>query len=94
VFRIVQEALTNAQRPGDGEATDRVVASHGAVEVEVRNPRSAARDGQPVSPGHGLVGMRERAALYGGELVAGPDGPSSFVVRARLVEVARDEGPR
>lgn len=94
VFRIVQEALTNALRHGDGAATVRVVASPGTVEVEVRNPRSAARDGKPVSPGHGLVGMRERAALYGGELVAGPDGPSSFVVRARLVEVAPDEGPR
>jgi len=81
VFRILQEALTNALRHGDGTRVDVALAWHpDRVELEVRNAIGSAprADG-----GHGVVGMRERAQLAGGTLAAGPDG-EQYVVRARL----------
>jgi signal transduction histidine kinase len=81
VFRILQEALTNALRHGDGTKVDVALAWHpDRVELEVRNGvgSSPRADG-----GHGLVGMRERAQLAGGALAAGVEG-ERFVVRARL----------
>jgi signal transduction histidine kinase len=81
VYRIVQEALTNAVRhTRAGRIRVEVRASGGQVLLEVLNecdPRAA-----PV-PGHGLVNMRERARLEGGELEAGPV-ESGFRVRAVL----------
>ena len=84
VFRIVQEALTNALRHAGPAAAD-VCVRYGAgdVEVEVRDDGrgpNGARDGT----GHGLVGMRERVALYGGELEARGRPEGGFLVRARL----------
>jgi signal transduction histidine kinase len=81
-YRIIQEALTNAARHGDGKASVEVELGSEALELTVANPvggeRAAAEGG-----GHGIVGMRERAALLGGTLDAGPrDG--RFVVHARL----------
>ena len=74
VFRVVQEALTNALRhASDPTAVTVDVESAGDVTVTVVN------DGVPPAipaddrVGRGLVGMRERAALYGGTLVAAPD---------------------
>jgi signal transduction histidine kinase len=82
-YRIVQEALTNARK--HGSPTHATVALHygpSALEVEVANDvrGRTARNGT----GHGLIGMRERVALYGGELEAGPRDGQGFVVRARL----------
>jgi signal transduction histidine kinase len=76
-YRIVQEALTNVVRHA-GPTRARVQISYrpGAVSIEVIDdgpPDGVARP--PVSragSGHGLIGMRERAALFGGELTAGP----------------------
>ena len=48
--------------------------------------RAAAR--ASASPGHGIVGMRERAALHGGSVEAGPAADGGFVVRARIPMVA------
>ena len=85
-YRIVQEALTNVLRHAPGAGADVVVRyADDAVEIEVandhrRNGRRPVRSGG----GHGLVGMRERAALLGGRLDAGPAGDDRFVVRARL----------
>jgi signal transduction histidine kinase len=80
-FRILQEALTNAARHGRGSAEVDVAFGDRAVELTVTNP---ARPGPAAaSGGHGLVGMRERAALLGGTLEAEPAN-GVFRVRARL----------
>jgi signal transduction histidine kinase len=82
VFRIMQEAFTNAIRHGGAGAAEVTLAwLPDAVTVTVRNP---LRDGVSPQPGgHGLIGMRERAQLVGGTLDAGAEG-AEFVVRARI----------
>jgi signal transduction histidine kinase len=75
VYRIVQEALTNTlKHAGRGAAADvTLAASDGEVRVRVRDNGRGA----PAAPNHGLVGMRERAAMYGGVMAAGPaSGPA------------------
>jgi signal transduction histidine kinase len=86
-YRIVQEALTNvARHAGPTHARVRIGYELHEVTIEVADdgprgpvPSPAARPGG----GHGLIGMRERAALFGGELAAAPDG-RGFRVRATL----------
>jgi signal transduction histidine kinase len=80
-YRILQEALTNAARHGGDGATVEVAYGPDALELRVTNP---LRDGRiAVGAGHGIVGMRERAALLGGSLEAqASDGV--FRVRALL----------
>jgi signal transduction histidine kinase len=71
-YRIAQEALTNAARHGAGSAEIAVRRGPEAVELTVTNPvpeRPRARPGG----GRGILGMRERAALLGGTLDAGPE---------------------
>lgn len=89
VYRVVQEALTNALRHAPGEPVTVAVARGpgGALVVEVRNPlgpgtRRRAPDA-PGRAGRGLAGMRERAHLLRGDVAAGPtpDG-GAWVVRA------------
>jgi signal transduction histidine kinase len=81
-YRIVQEALTNAARHGDGSARVDIAFGDGEVEVTVANPLPRDRAVRAVD-GYGIVGMRERAVLLGGSLEAGAhDG--RFEVRARL----------
>ncbi|GAA1952870.1 sensor histidine kinase [Kitasatospora viridis] len=87
VFRIVQEALTNARKhAGPARARVRLTYLPGAVTVEVSDdgagPAGGGRPGGPA--GYGLIGMRERAALHGGSLVAGPGADGGFRVAARL----------
>lgn len=84
-YRIVQEALTNAlKHAGATEATVRIACEPGAVHVEVRDDGTSRPDSRSDGAGHGLVGMRERAVLYGGELDAGPVETGGFVVHARI----------
>jgi signal transduction histidine kinase len=84
LFRLAQEAITNARRHARGAAHVRVaVATDGdALTLSVED------DGEPVGApsgeGHGLRGMRERVALLGGRLVAGPGDARGWVVRASL----------
>lgn len=81
VYRILQEALTNAIRHGDGEVDVRLSWLPDRVDIEVVN-----RVGEIVqqgSSGHGVIGMRERAQLVGGSLHAGLEG-GLFLVRASL----------
>ncbi|WP_146084818.1 sensor histidine kinase [Rathayibacter sp. AY1E2] len=86
LYRIAQEATTNALRHGrPGSPLDIALRQDGGqLALTVRNARcaDAERDSLP-GEGHGLVGMRERAALVGGVLAAGPVG-DDFVVDARL----------
>jgi signal transduction histidine kinase len=83
-YRIVQEALTNVLKHADG-AYACVALRFGERELALeitddgRGPDPASNGG-----GHGLVGMRERAALYGGSLEAQPAPGGGFQVRARL----------
>jgi signal transduction histidine kinase len=87
-YRVVQEALTNVRKhAADAPAIVTVRRSERALELEVRDEGPGA--GAAGGDGFGLVGMRERVALYGGELeVASPAG-GGHVVRARLPLEAR-----
>jgi signal transduction histidine kinase len=83
-YRITQEALTNViKHAGPAHASVLVRYSDHDVTVEIRD------DGHGTAPtagagGHGLIGMRERAAVHGGELTAGPHPNGGFQVTARL----------
>ncbi|GAA2875373.1 histidine kinase [Streptosporangium fragile] len=82
-YRIVQESLTNALKHG-GKAADVVIGYRpGLVTRVVDNPVSGAGRGLPPGAGTGIVGMRERAALVGGLLEAGPH-DDGWRVRAEL----------
>ena len=81
VYRIVQEALTNAVRhTAAGRITVDIAPDGDRVVVDVRNEGGPVA---PLVPGRGLINMRERARLEGGELEAGPD-ERGFRVRAVL----------
>jgi signal transduction histidine kinase len=83
-YRIVQEALTNAlKHAGESHASVRV--HYGADSLELEIVDDGAGTQEPVaSGGHGLVGMRERVALYGGRLDAGQRPSGGFAVRVLL----------
>ena len=86
VYRIVQEALTNTLRhaPGTTGASVSVVRGPDAVEVEVTD--QGATLAVPPSPGtgRGLIGMRERASVYGGTVEAGPTPGGGWRVHASI----------
>jgi signal transduction histidine kinase len=84
-YRIVQEALTNALKYAGLARTDVILdyrESGLKVEVLDDGPGNSGREG--AATGHGLVGMRERVALYGGTLEAGPRLGQGYAVRAWL----------
>jgi signal transduction histidine kinase len=85
VYRIVQEALTNVlKHAGPACATVTIACAEEAVTVEIVDDGTGEPgDWFPIG-GHGLAGMRERAAIFGGELSAGPRPRGGFAVRARL----------
>jgi signal transduction histidine kinase len=80
-YRILQEALTNAGRHGGSRASVEVVYGPGAFALTVSNPVRLHAPESP--PGHGIVGMQERAHLLGGGFEAGRTG-ATFRVRAKL----------
>lgn len=83
-YRIVQEALTNViKHAGPATATVRVAARDGSLEIEVRDDGRGV-SGRSDGTGHGLVGMNERVAIYGGTLVTGPVSGGGFRVCAVL----------
>jgi signal transduction histidine kinase len=84
-YRIVQEALTNTLKHGGRSAHARVIVRYGEddVEIEVADD-GRGRAGGPGPAGHGLIGMRERVALFGGSLATGPRPGGGFEVRARI----------
>ncbi|MGW6965336.1 sensor histidine kinase [Streptomyces zaomyceticus] len=90
VYRIVQEALTNVVKHADARAAEvRIVHEDGVLRITVtddgRGPGPGAGTAARASGGHGLTGIRERAAAHGGTATAGP-GPDGrgFEVRALL----------
>jgi signal transduction histidine kinase len=90
-FRIVQEALANVSKhAGAARAWVVVRYEQRAVEVEIGDDGRGANGSAAIpragsaTGGHGLIGMRERAALYGGTLDAGNRPGGGFAVRARL----------
>ena len=89
-YRIVQEALTNVRRHAAGAAVDvELRYQKDGLYVRIRDngpgPEQAGNDG------HGLLGMRERAASVGGVLRTGPATGGGFVVEARLpAKIAQD----
>ncbi|GGV06152.1 two-component sensor histidine kinase [Actinomadura cremea] len=93
-YRILQEALSNAMRHAPGSRVDVEAArENGVLSISVvngppgdgRNPARFATGG-----GHGLVGMRERAAMLGGRLTAEPTSEGGFAVTATLPEQTKD----
>jgi signal transduction histidine kinase len=85
-YRIVQEALTNASKHAAGAPAHVVVRYEPhAVEVEVADDGRAAPPRETAAgTGHGLIGIRERVALYGGTLDAGRRPSGGFRIHARL----------
>jgi signal transduction histidine kinase len=82
-YRIVQEALTNVvKHAGRAHTTVTLGYRPDALELTIADSGDAPASTGP--GGHGLVGMRERAALFGGTLVAGPRDGHGFEVRASL----------
>jgi signal transduction histidine kinase len=94
-YRIVQEALSNAMRHAPGSAVQvKLYYGEAALVIEVRNDRCPdgagdvaelhSGNGLRGGGGHGIIGMRERAAMLGGNLQAGPTGNGEFLVTAAL----------
>ena len=83
-YRIIQEALTNTLKHG-GPTQARVVVSYkdSVLDLEITDT-GRGRAKRVRRGGHGLVGMRERASLFGGSLQAGPRPGGGWVVRAQL----------
>lgn len=81
-YRVVQEALTNAVRHAPG-ADVRVRVRRGPDRLVLEVSDAGPRTGE-VTPGHGLLGMRERVAMYGGRLEAGPCARGGFQVQAEI----------
>jgi signal transduction histidine kinase len=83
-YRIVQEALTNAlKHAGDARATVHVRYAPDSLELEIADD-GAGGSTRASGGGHGLVGMRERVALYGGRFDASRDPSGGFAVRVVL----------
>jgi signal transduction histidine kinase len=85
-YRIVQEALTNViKHAGECRAEVRIRHESDAIELEVRDDGgSATKKSRGAGAGSGLIGMKERAVLLGGELEAGPRPGGGYRVHAQL----------
>jgi signal transduction histidine kinase len=85
-YRVVQEALTNTIKHAPGAEASVVIGyADGCLEIEVMDTggthgSAPAEDGN----GRGLIGLRERLAVYGGELTAGPTLAGGYRIRARI----------
>ncbi len=101
LYRIVQEALTNTMKHADATSAHvRLAYQDEEVEIEVTDDGRLGGTAAPVPPGggpvaggHGLAGMRERAAVFGGEVSAGPRPEGGWRVHTLLrVSAARADG--
>ncbi len=82
-YRIVQEALTNALKHA-GRASVEVCIRYGPGELEIEVLDDGGGTGNGHVGGHGLAGMRERVAVFGGDFLAGPREEGGWSVRASL----------
>jgi signal transduction histidine kinase len=96
VYRIVQEALTNTLKHADPgtRVHQAILVEDSRLTIRVQDTGPAIRSGPPNEEGHGLVGMRERAALYGGTVSAGPTGGGGWSVEAVLDLTPHSGGDR
>jgi signal transduction histidine kinase len=84
-YRVVQEALTNALKHGGGSAEVLVRFDEDELRLEIADAgRGASIAPRVEGGGHGLVGMRERVRVFGGELHAGPRAEGGYLVSVRL----------
>lgn len=85
-YRIVQEALTNTLKHAGKEANAEVLLhyAHDVLRIRITDDGAAAAHGRPGAPGHGLLGIRERAAMFGGGVRAAPLPGGGFQVEATL----------
>jgi signal transduction histidine kinase len=84
-FRIVQEALTNALRhAGPARAIVALRYDEDGIDVEVADDGTAPSSSNGDGAGHGLAGIRERVAVYGGDFAAGRRPEGGYAIRARL----------
>jgi signal transduction histidine kinase len=85
VYRVVQEALTNAIKHAGGATTEVTLGwGEDALALSVADHGDGGASPELVGAGHGLIGMRERLRVHGGELEAGPRPGGGFQVLARL----------
>jgi signal transduction histidine kinase len=82
-YRIVQEALTNTLKHA-GAAHARVVIRRNGADLQIEVTDDGRGNGNGEGSGHGLVGMRERVAVYGGRLEAGREPGGGYALRAQL----------
>ncbi|HET8873742.1 MAG TPA: sensor histidine kinase [Gaiellaceae bacterium] len=82
-YRIVQEGLTNALKHAQATGAD-VTVRYRPDEVEIQVRDNGHGDGTSDGLGHGLVGVRERVKIYGGEMSAGKENGGGFVLSTRL----------
>src|SRR3989449_1299215 len=82
-YRLVQEGLTNALKHARAQHAE-VLVRYGNGQVELTVSDDGRGGGSGDRGGHGLVGMRERVSVYGGELEAGPRLEGGYRLRARL----------
>ena len=82
-YRLVQEGLTNAIKHARATRAE-VLVHYGDGQLEVMVSDNGSGVGNGDGGGHGLVGMRERVSVYGGELDAGPQPGGGYRLRARL----------
>lgn len=83
-YRIVQEALTNTMKHAGPGASAQVTVSYRNDELRLDASDNGAGESTSGGTGNGLRGMRERAALLGGDVAAGPGPDGGYVVRARI----------
>jgi len=87
MYRVLEEALTNAHKYGDGHATVRVVSDPTGIGVCIDNTIDQTKVDKvatPLAGGHGIVGMRERVASVHGSIEIGPIATHEFRVHARF----------
>ncbi|WP_084463960.1 sensor histidine kinase [Microtetraspora fusca] len=85
VYRVVQEALTNTMKHAAGAAASVTIGHSGDwLEIEVTDTGGVPGPQSRAGNGRGLIGLRERLAVYGGTLVAGPSAGGGYRITARI----------